>query len=174
MDTNHETALSKAHHHLAGDLEKLAQLIDPLNSQALAKVSQAHTRLTGIEELVKLTAKPSSAVSIGIVPDGFVGALPDDTLAHVSDVLEVLSHLDYDDCGSNNDFTCGMIRILNCARTPQTNGALATLTETAAFSRRAPDSYSVGGSSQLNRGLSAPVTGSPAGSSKPTCTSTLA
>ena len=60
MDTNQD-ALSRAHQHLAGDLEKLAQLIDPLNDQALALVSQAHTRLRGIEELVKLTgnAKPN-------------------------------------------------------------------------------------------------------------------
>ncbi len=47
-------------------------------------------------------------------PKCFVGNLPEDTLAHVSDVLVVLSNIDYNDCGSD-EFACGMLKILDAA-----------------------------------------------------------
>ena len=47
-------------------------------------------------------------------PEGFIGGLTEDTLSHVSDVLVVLSNVDYKDCGGE-EFACGMLRILSNA-----------------------------------------------------------
>ena len=119
MTTTNYEALTKAHQHLATDLEKLAQLIEPVNDRALAMVSQVHHRLLDIQELVKHTSKTKPAADSTTIdnntPKGLVGLFPDDTLAHVSDVLVVLSHVGYDDCGGGEEFTCGMLRLLGCA-----------------------------------------------------------
>ena len=47
-------------------------------------------------------------------PKGFVGNLPEDTLAHVSDVLVVLSSVGYEH-GDSEEFNCGMLKILTTA-----------------------------------------------------------
>ena len=117
MDTTTETALTKAHENLADDLANLSQLIQPESQQALGMLYRCQRRLEDIKELAKYTTKPpaDSAVNIDDAPKGLVGLFPDDTLAHVSDALVVLSHVDYEKCGSDNDFKLGMIQILNCA-----------------------------------------------------------
>ena len=110
MDTNTEAALSVAHQNLSDDLEKLAQLIEPVNDRAIAMVSKVHRRLRDIQELAKFTTKGDAAI------EGLVGGLPEDTLAAVSDTLVVLTYVDWQDGGSCGDnFACGMLRILNCA-----------------------------------------------------------
>jgi hypothetical protein len=112
MDTTTETALSKAHKNLATDLANCSQLIDPLNSQALATLYQAQRRLEDIGELVRSDTVPK--VDDYKAPEGFIGGLTEDTLAHVSDVLVVLSNVDYKDCGGE-EFACGMLKILSNA-----------------------------------------------------------
>ncbi len=112
MDTNQDTALFKAHQYLSDDLANCSQLIDPLNSQALAMLYRSQRRLEDIRELAKTDTVPK--VDDYKLPEGFIGGLPEDTLAHVSDVLVVLSNVDYKDCGGE-DFACGMLQILSNA-----------------------------------------------------------
>ena len=114
--TNHD-ALSRAHHHLADDLASVSQLIEPVNDRALAMLYKAQRRLEDIEELAKFAnkAKPVENIDDSDASKGLVGLFSDDTLAFVSDVLAVLSHVNYEDCGSDDDFALGMFRILNCA-----------------------------------------------------------
>ena len=120
-DSTTEAALEKAHHHLADDLVNLSQLIQPENQQALGMLYRVQRRLQDIEELVKHASKSPAAATTtpddgdDDTPKGLVGLFPDDTLAHVSDALVVLVHVNYEDCGSDDDFKCGVMRILNCA-----------------------------------------------------------
>ena len=114
--TNHE-ALSKAHENLSDDLASVSQLIAPENQQALAKLYQAQRRLADVQELLKHATKPATSTELDDdnASRGLVGLFTDDTLAYVRDALAVLCHVSFEDCGSDNDFKCGMIRILNCA-----------------------------------------------------------
>ena len=114
--TNHEV-LAKAHENLSNDLASISQLIEPVNDRALAMLYKAQPRLEDIEELAKFAnkAKPVENIDDADTSKGLVGLFPDDTLSHVSDTLLVLSHVDYEDCRSSNEFTCGMVQILNCA-----------------------------------------------------------
>ena len=57
-------ALSKAHQYLSDDLARVSQLIDPLNSQALAMLYRVQRRLEDIGELVK-----SDAPLVGLDPE---------------------------------------------------------------------------------------------------------
>ena len=109
MDTTTTAALSVAHQNLSDDIEKLAQLIEPVNDRALAMLSRVQRRLLDIQELVKVLAKEA------ITAKGFVGIVPEDTLFNVSDVLLVLSNVDYEDCAHSNESTCGMMKILGYA-----------------------------------------------------------
>ena len=121
MDTTTETALSKAHENLAEDLANCSQLIDPLNSQALAMLFRSQRRLEDIQECAKhpplagVICEAMKTFTPETGPKGFVGALPEDTLSHVSDVLVVLENIDYNDCGSSDEFSCGMLQILSNA-----------------------------------------------------------
>ncbi len=114
--TNHEV-LAKAHENLSNDLASVSQLIEPVNDRALAMLYRAQRRLEDIEELARHASKskPAANVNAADASKGLVGLFPDDTLAFVSDVLAVLSHVNYEDCGGDNESTCGMLRILNCA-----------------------------------------------------------
>ena len=112
MDTTTQTALSKAHENLSDDLARISQLITPENQQALAMLYRAQRRLQDIGEPVKLDTEPK--VDDYKLPEGFIGGLPEETLAHFSDVLVVLSNVDYKDCGGE-DFACGMLQILSNA-----------------------------------------------------------
>ncbi len=104
MTTTNQTALSRAHENLATDLVNLSQLIDPLNQQALAMLYRVQRRLQDIEELARTKVNGDNT------REGLTGVLIEDTLAHVSDVLVVLSHVNYNDCGSE-EFGCGMLKI---------------------------------------------------------------
>ena len=99
-------------------MASVSQLIEPVNDRALAMLYKAQRRLEDIEELAKFANKAKPVENIDDDADtskGLVGLFPDDTLAFVSDVLAVLSHVNYEDCGSDDDFALGMFRILNCA-----------------------------------------------------------
>ena len=111
MDTTEQATLSVAHQNLADDLAKVGQLIEPESQQALAMLSRVQRRLGDIQELVKVLAKDQPETTA----KGFVGIVPEDTLSNVSDVLLVLSNVDYEDCAHSNEFTCGMMKILGYA-----------------------------------------------------------
>ena len=111
MDKTAQATLSVAHQNLSDDLAKVGQLIEPVNDRALAMLSRVQRRLLDIQELVKVLAKDQPETTA----KGFVGAVPEDTLSNVSDVLLVLSNVDYEDCAHSNEFTCGMMKILRYA-----------------------------------------------------------
>ncbi len=110
MDTTTQTALSKAHHHLADDLANCSQLIDPLNSQALAMLYRSQRRLQDIGELAKLDKGPEPNT-----PEGLIGLFPEDTLANVRDTLAVLQRVDHEE-GLNESARIGVSMILHGAR----------------------------------------------------------
>ena len=113
MDATTKATLSRVHETLFDDLGKLGQLIEPCNDRALAIAYQALNHLRDLEALIepKDDSEAGGRECVGGTPKGLIGVFPEDTLSHVTDTLMVLAHVNWDDCGHNEEFACGMTQI---------------------------------------------------------------
>ena len=93
---------------LKQSVEELSEGIYSLEPKTLENekpLLDLHKPLHVIEDMVR-------DLDVGIKPPkGLVGLFPEDTLSHVTDTLMVLAHVNWQNCGQNEEFACGMTLI---------------------------------------------------------------